>query len=132
MRATANWPSPMRLNLLERRLVDPHTTVIIPLDDRVIFVGLLNCAEFSSRLSEVAQTLDAISRESTPGRWRRARRAVVSWRGLSQGSPQRVTGVAGELYAVWVSAEARPHGLKRGVTVMFALFPLGQIVATPW
>src|SRR5450631_2673564 len=78
MRATANWPSPMRLNLLERRLVDPHTTVIIPLDDRVIFVGLLNCAEFSSRLSEVAQTLDAISRESTPGRWRRARRAVVS------------------------------------------------------
>jgi len=62
MRATANWPSPMRLNLLERRLVDPHTSVIIPLDDRVIFVGLLNCAEFSSRLSEVAQTLDAISR----------------------------------------------------------------------
>jgi hypothetical protein len=41
--------------------VDPHTTVIIPLDDRVIFVSLLNCAEFSSRLSEVAQTLDAIS-----------------------------------------------------------------------
>src|SRR5512141_774451 len=49
------------LDLLERRLVDPHTTVIIPLDDRVIFVSLLNCAEFSSRLSEVAQTLDAIS-----------------------------------------------------------------------
>ena len=24
------------LDLLERRLVDPHTTVIIPLDDRVI------------------------------------------------------------------------------------------------
>jgi hypothetical protein len=41
--------------------VDPYTTVIIPLDDRVIFVGLLNCAEFSIRLSEVAQTLDAIS-----------------------------------------------------------------------
>ena len=41
--------------------MDPHTTVIIPLDDRVIFVSLLNCAEFSSRLSEVAQTLDAIS-----------------------------------------------------------------------
>ena len=49
----------MRLNLLERRLVDPHTTVIIPLDDRVIFVGLLNCAEFSSRLSEVAQSPEA-------------------------------------------------------------------------
>lgn len=49
------------LDLLERRLVDPHTTVIIPLDDRVIFVSLLNCAEFSSRLSEVPQTLDPIS-----------------------------------------------------------------------
>ena len=34
---------------------------MIPLDDRVIFVSLLNCAECSSRLSEVAQTLDAIS-----------------------------------------------------------------------
>jgi len=48
------------LNLLERRLVDSHATVIIPLDHRVIFVRLLNCAEFSSRLSEVPQTLDAI------------------------------------------------------------------------
>ena len=38
-----------------------HTTVIIPFDDRVIFVRLLHCAEFSSRFSEVAQTLDAIS-----------------------------------------------------------------------
>jgi hypothetical protein len=34
---------------------------MIPLDDRVIFVNLLNCAEFSGRLSEVAQTLHAIS-----------------------------------------------------------------------
>jgi len=42
-------------------LVESHTTVIIPFDDRVIFVRLLNGAEFSSRLSEVAQTLDAIS-----------------------------------------------------------------------
>jgi hypothetical protein len=41
--------------------VESHTTVIIPFDDRVIFVNLLNCAEFSSRLSEVAQTFDAIS-----------------------------------------------------------------------
>jgi hypothetical protein len=49
------------VNLLEPRLVESHTTVIIPFDDRVIFVRLLNCAEFSGRLSEVAQTLDAIS-----------------------------------------------------------------------
>ena len=36
-------------------------TVTIPFDDRVIFVSLLHRAEFSSRLSKVAQTLDAIS-----------------------------------------------------------------------
>jgi hypothetical protein len=42
-------------------LVNSHTPVIIPLDDRVIFVGLLNRAEFSTRRSEVAQTLDTIS-----------------------------------------------------------------------
>ena len=41
--------------------MESHTTVIIPFDDRVIFVCLLNRAEFPSRLSEVAQTLDAVS-----------------------------------------------------------------------
>ena len=41
--------------------MESHTTVIIPFDDRVIFVSLLNCAEFSSWLSEVAQAHDAIS-----------------------------------------------------------------------
>jgi hypothetical protein len=41
--------------------VESHTTVIIPFDDRVLFVSSLNCAESSSRLSEVAQTLDPIS-----------------------------------------------------------------------
>jgi hypothetical protein len=50
-----------QLNLLERRLVDSHATVVIPLDDCVLFVGSLNCAELSSRLSEIAQALDAIS-----------------------------------------------------------------------
>jgi hypothetical protein len=54
-------PAKLWLNLLERRLVKSHPTVIVPFDDRVIFVSLLNCAEFSSRLSEVAQTFDAIS-----------------------------------------------------------------------
>ena len=37
------------------------TAVIIPFDEGVIFISLLNCAEFSSRFSEVAQTLNAIS-----------------------------------------------------------------------
>jgi len=41
--------------------VGPGTSIIIPFDERVIFVGLLNRAEFSSRLSEITQTLDAIS-----------------------------------------------------------------------
>jgi hypothetical protein len=41
--------------------VESHATLIIPLDDRVIFVSSLNCAVFSSGLSEVAQTLNAIS-----------------------------------------------------------------------
>jgi hypothetical protein len=30
--------------------VESHTTVIIPFNDRVVFVSSLNCAEFSSRL----------------------------------------------------------------------------------
>jgi hypothetical protein len=42
-------------------LVHPDATVIIPFDDRVIFIRLLNGAEFSARLSEVAQALDSIS-----------------------------------------------------------------------
>jgi hypothetical protein len=42
-------------------LVESLATVVIPFDERVIFVSLLNCAELSSRLSEVPQTLYAIS-----------------------------------------------------------------------
>jgi hypothetical protein len=63
------------LNLLERRLVESHTTVIIPFNDRVVFVSLFNCAELSSRRSEVAKTLDAISEieflagRRGPGEW---------------------------------------------------------------
>jgi hypothetical protein len=51
--------------------VKSHTTVIIPFDDRVLFVCSLNGAEFPGRLSEVAQTLDAISRiqVSVVSRW---------------------------------------------------------------
>ena len=41
--------------------MESHPTIIIPFDDRVLFVSLLNRAEFSSPLSEVAQSLDAIS-----------------------------------------------------------------------
>jgi hypothetical protein len=41
--------------------MDSHSTVIIPLDDRVLFVSSFNRTEFSIRPSEVAQTLDTIS-----------------------------------------------------------------------
>ena len=34
---------------------------MIPLHKRVVFVRLLNCAEFPSRFSKISQTLDAIS-----------------------------------------------------------------------
>jgi hypothetical protein len=41
--------------------VESRATVVIPLDDRVLLVSSLNCADFSRWLSAVAQTLDAIS-----------------------------------------------------------------------
>jgi hypothetical protein len=60
--ALADWAQPCwLLNLLKPWLAESLPTVIIPFDDCVIFVGLFNCAQFPRRLSEVAQTLDAIS-----------------------------------------------------------------------
>ena len=50
-----------RSNLLERRLVESLTAVIIPLDDCILFVRLFNCAQLPSRYSKATQTLDAIS-----------------------------------------------------------------------
>ena len=47
--------------IFERQLAKSRTTVIIPFDDRVVFVRLLNCADFPCWLSEVTQTFDAIS-----------------------------------------------------------------------
>jgi hypothetical protein len=49
------------LHLLEPRLVQSHTTVMIPLHKRIVFVRLLHGSEFSSRLSKISQTLDAIT-----------------------------------------------------------------------
>ena len=48
-------------DLLEPRLVQSHSTVIIPLYKRIVVIGLLNCSEFSSRLSKISQALDAIT-----------------------------------------------------------------------
>jgi hypothetical protein len=48
-------------DFLEPRLVQSHSTVIIPLYKGVFFVRLLNCPEFSSRLSKISQALDPIT-----------------------------------------------------------------------
>jgi hypothetical protein len=50
------------LGLPERRLVASRSTVIIPFDDRVIFISSLYCAQFSGRLSEVPQAFHPVSR----------------------------------------------------------------------
>jgi hypothetical protein len=51
----------LSLNFLKPRLAQSHTTIVIPLDDSILFVGSLNCYEFSSGLSKIGQTLDAIT-----------------------------------------------------------------------
>jgi hypothetical protein len=48
-------------DFLEPRLMDSHTTVIIPFDNRVIFVRSLDGTQFPSRYSEVAQTFNPIT-----------------------------------------------------------------------
>jgi hypothetical protein len=50
-----------RAKPFERRLVPSHTTVVIPFDERVLLVSLLNGPQLSGRVAEVTQTLDAIS-----------------------------------------------------------------------
>lgn len=46
---------------LKPRLAQSHTSVVIPLYKRVVFIRLLNCSQFSSRLSKISQALDAIT-----------------------------------------------------------------------
>ena len=41
--------------------MNSYTTVVIPFDERIIFIHLSNRPKFSSRHSKVAQTFDAIS-----------------------------------------------------------------------
>jgi hypothetical protein len=48
-------------DFLKPRLTQSHTTIVIPLDKRIIFVRSHNRSEPSCRLSKVAQTHDAIS-----------------------------------------------------------------------
>ena len=41
--------------------MESHATVVIPLDDRVLFVSSLHCAELSSRLADADWLDDAFS-----------------------------------------------------------------------
>jgi hypothetical protein len=49
------------LNLLKPRQALPDATIAVPFHDCIFFVRALNGAEFSSRLAEVAQTLDPVA-----------------------------------------------------------------------
>jgi hypothetical protein len=49
------------LNLLQARLMESRATVIIPFDNGILIISALNGTNFSIRLSEVSQTLDAVS-----------------------------------------------------------------------
>jgi hypothetical protein len=79
-----------------------RATVVIPLHDGVVFVGALNGAELGRWLSEIAQTLDAI----TGGQLRVGgggdERAVASWRDRSRELPRRAIRGVPETCAVWV------------------------------
>src|SRR5260370_1869180 len=45
------------LNLLDRRVMQSHTTIMIPFDHHLIIVALLYCAEISNQLSHDTQIL---------------------------------------------------------------------------
>jgi hypothetical protein len=84
-------------DFLEPRLVQSHATVVVPLDDRVRFVRLFNGAQLSGRLSEVAQTFDAISGiQFLPSggrlgeRWTFGRVGVSSRPAMRQGRLRRI------------------------------------------
>ena len=53
MNLLANFPKP--------RLAQSRTAVVIPLYQRVVFVGLLNRSEYSGGFSKISQPLDAIT-----------------------------------------------------------------------
>jgi len=89
-------------DFFEPRLAQSHTTVIIPLYKRVVFVGLLNCSEFSSRLSKVTQALYSI----TGIQFRVGGRGLDKRWSLGSVCISRCSSVreaVAELCAVWVS-----------------------------
>jgi hypothetical protein len=78
-------------------------SVIIPLHDRIPVVRPLHGAEFSGRLSEVAQTLDPISLDSVLRRWQGEWRAPAFWHGVNQEPRRNVKGAVGYVRAARVS-----------------------------
>jgi hypothetical protein len=112
----ARW----RLHLLEPRLVESYATVIIPFDNRVLFVRLLHCAEFSSRLSEVPQPLDTIS----------GIQFLVSGRGSASGGfwARSASGVApGYDRGGWGALRSLGIGLLMTWLIFYCLFPEARV-----
>jgi hypothetical protein len=87
-------------DFLEPRLMDSHMTVIIPFDNRVIFVRPYPVPQSVFRS---CPNLQPDHRELAARLWQTALRAAASWRGLSQGSPRGTAGAAEEMDAAWVS-----------------------------
>lgn len=90
-------------DLLQPRLVQSHSTVIIPLYKCILFIRLLDCSEFSGRLPKVSQALNAHHRDSVPSREQMAGLAVASWLGLNQQVLQHAREAVAESCAVWAS-----------------------------
>ena len=65
------------LDSLKPRLMHSRAAVGIPLYDCIIFVGALNGAELVCWFSKIAQTFDAITGGSVPGREPRVERATA-------------------------------------------------------
>jgi hypothetical protein len=62
---------PQALYFLKPRLMQPCTAIAVPLHYCVFFIRPFNSAQFSRRLPEIAQTLDAISGIYFQLLWRR-------------------------------------------------------------
>ena len=92
------------LNLLEPRVVELMRPSSSHLTIASSSLACSTVPEFSSRFSEVTQTLDAISGIEFLVGTRGLARAAASWHGLSQALRRGMTRAVGESGAVWVSA----------------------------
>ena len=84
--------------------MNSYTSVVIPFDERVIFINLLELSQILQSAFRSRPDLRRDLRDSNLGQGRKGRQAVASSHGLNQAAPRGVTTAVGEHYAVWVSA----------------------------